>query len=484
MDDETDQSGSGDERAARRPAHGDGRPGAGVRRVRGERLSRRDFLRTTGVSLTALTAGCPGEATTDSPRPTEPPTRTQVAGTGRAGTVTPRGTPRGSGGSDPSPTETDTDVYVAPNGRADAPGTQAAPLGDLSRALDRTGPGTTVWLGGGTYRYDRTVGTRGLAGTADAPVVVAPEPGERPVFDFESASVGGLRFSECRHLVLRGFAVRNAPSRGLFVEDRSSDVVVEDVTVGSSGGDPDASGAGVFVLDSESVTLRRVRSQNNYDPSSGGSNADGIGIETSPDSVVESCVARGNSDDGFDLWQATGVTLWGCLSSDNGYDPNGDGAGDGNGFKLGGGDRSGDNVVRRCVAFDNRERGFDDNGATSPVTLHNCTAWRNPIAFRLGCDFDGPDTVCPAHHLRNNLSVEGALNLSPFVDSAANSWELGIADPEFASTDRDRPDFLHLSAGSPAIDAGVDVGLSYRGEAPDLGAYKFRPNPTPTEPGV
>lgn len=30
-----------------------------------------------------------------------------------------------------------------------------------------------------------------------------------------------------------------------------------------------------------------------------------------------------------------------------------------------------------------------------------------------------------------------------------------------------------LNAGSPAIDAGVDVGLPYFGKAPDLGAYEF-----------
>ena len=34
-------------------------------------------------------------------------------------------------------------------------------------------------------------------------------------------------------------------------------------------------------------------------------------------------------------------------------------------------------------------------------------------------------------------------------------------------------DGLRLQSGSPAIDAGVDVGLPYSGSAPDIGAYEY-----------
>jgi hypothetical protein len=47
---------------------------------------------------------------------------------------------------------------------------------------------------------------------------------------------------------------------------------------------------------------------------------------------------------------------------------------------------------------------------------------------------------------------------------------------------------FHLQSGSQAIDAGVNVGLLYRGNAPDLGALEFgapAPSPTPTpNPGL
>jgi hypothetical protein len=470
---------------------GEGAVSGGLRRP-----TRRALLRAGALALGGATAGCPspfgsgGPGTDTTPTEFSTPTRTPEDSS------TPNATPTESE-TDPSPetgTETDTPrstpspeapgvLYVAPDGDEGNVGSQTAPLASLSTALSRAVPGTTVRLRGGTYRPNRTVGAQGLAGTADEPVVVEADPDsdERPVFDFAGATVGGMRFSDCHWLEMRGFGVQNAPSRGLFVERGSSDVLVEDVSVWASGGDPDASGIGVFVLDSREVTLRRVTSQNNYDPSSGGNNADGIGVERSPGTLVDSCVARGNSDDGFDLWQTTETTLRHCWSYDNGYDPDGSEAGDGDGFKLGGGDASGANVVRRCVAFDNRVRGFDDNGTTRPVTLYNCTAWRNPIDFRLGCRFDLTEPVCPTHRLRNNLSAGGEVQLTPFVDSVANSWDLDVETPGFASIDRDDDAFLHLTADSPAVDAGVDVGLSYRGGAPDLGAFEFEPPQTPTE---
>jgi len=449
-------------------------------------LSRRALLRGSVLALVGAVAGCPeapasGEPGSDTLPDSETPTRTTDGSPG----ATPIPEPTPSTPSTPGPGETRTEtgtatpgtpaeLYVAPDGGARASGTRADPLASLSTALDRAGPGTTVLLRNGTFRPTRTVGARGLAGTPAEPVVVDAVPGANPVFDFGAASVGGLRFSDCRHLVLRGFGVRDAPSRGLFVEGGSSDVLVEDVTVRGTGGDSNAGGSGVFVLGSTDVTLRRVDSQNNFDPTSDGGNADGIDVERSPGTLLEGCVARGNSDDGIDLWQTTGVTVRDCWAYDNGYDPDGESAGDGDGFKLGGGSDSGDNRIERCVAFDNLARGFDDNGATRPVTVYNCTSWRNPVAFRLGCTIpDGADS-CPAHRLRNNLHDDGEVSIARPADSAFNAWDCDFERPGFASTDRSDADFLHLAPDSPAVDAGVDVGLPYRGSAPDLGAIEYR----------
>lgn len=50
-------------------------------------------------------------------------------------------------------------------------------------------------------------------------------------------------------------------------------------------------------------------------------------------------------------------------------------------------------------------------------------------------------------------------------------------DPKF-EPDFTRRDAYELSPSSPAIDAGVDVGLPYNGDAPDLGALEYDPGTT------
>jgi len=330
-----------------------------------------------------------------------------------------------------------------------------------------------IVLRGGTYRPDRPVDVRGAGGSSSAPVTLTSASGERPIFDFERLQVGGFRFRDCHWLDIRGLEIRRAPSRGMFVEAGSSHVTIENVTIRGSGGDPDASGTGLFVFESDTITVRNVVSSGNYDPSSGGGNSDGIDIEDTPESLVENCVVAGNADDGIDLWETTDVTVRNCVAYDNGWKPDGSRGGNGDGFKLGGGGDSGNNQIERCVAYNNRTRGFDDNSATRTLTLYNCTAWNNPVNFRLGCEFGSMPPRCRAHRLRNNLSYGGLVVLSPLVDSRRNSWDLDIDNPRFASLDPQDGTFLHLRADSPAVDAGVDVGLPYSGSGPDLGAFEF-----------
>ena len=74
---------------------------------------------------------------------------------------------------------------------------------------------------------------------------------------------------------------------------------------------------------------------------------------------------------------------------------------------------------------------------------------------------------------RNNISYKGSVSLDSQTDDENNSWNLGIDNPMFISEDPGSPDFLHLSPDSPAVDAGVDVGLQFNGSAPDLGAFEF-----------
>ncbi|NIR50941.1 T9SS type A sorting domain-containing protein [candidate division KSB1 bacterium] len=86
-------------------------------------------------------------------------------------------------------------------------------------------------------------------------------------------------------------------------------------------------------------------------------------------------------------------------------------------------------------------------------------------------------------HVRNtssgaNLVLQNNLyNSSPFLEGITDPNAI-VGDPQFV--DPRKYDF-HLQASSPAIDAGIDVGLPFQGSAPDLGAYEFDESPTGVE---
>ena len=72
-------------------------------------------------------------------------------------------------------------LYVSPDGIDSSPGTEESPLGTLKAAFGRATPGTTVFVGGGTY-YEGGLTFR-ANGTPDAPIVVRALPDERVILD-------------------------------------------------------------------------------------------------------------------------------------------------------------------------------------------------------------------------------------------------------------------------------------------------------------
>ncbi|QSG11333.1 hypothetical protein HSBGL_0903 [Halapricum desulfuricans] len=355
------------------------------------------------------------------------------------------------------------DYYLAPDGDDTNPGTESEPFGTLQTLLSTLAAGDLGYVRGGTYYPTGFADGSGQQGTDTAHIRLEGYPGEDVVFDFGNDTYGGLRLWDCAYWELRNFTVRNAPSYGIYLFGDTQNTLVENVTVDGSGGDPNTSGGGITAYKAPDTTIRNCVSKNNYDAPSGGSHADGIAVDSSPGCVIEDSVSHGNSDDGFDLWEAEDQTIRDCLAYDNGFDPDGNEAGDGNGFKLGGGSTSGGHRIERCVSYRNAARGFHYNEADIPVEVFNCTAWDNSTNFWF---------AEVEHVLRNNLSHEGTVSTGSVVNDQYNSWNLGISEPSFESTDPTSTDFLRLSPDSPAIDAGTDVGLSFEGDAPDLGAYE------------
>jgi parallel beta-helix repeat protein len=184
-----------------------------------------------------------------------------------------------------------------------------------------------------------------------------------------------------------------------------------------------------------------------------------VGNNTIRNNLVYNC-----SDDGVDAWAQRGNLIEYNVAHHCGH-----GSGDGNGFKLGGNGIGGGNTVRFNVSYQNAMRGFVTNACAEPNVLYNNVAWGHDAH----AGFTNSDGL--PHVFRNNInSGAGGVAMTGSVTSN-NSWNLGISDCRFASTDPTSSNFLHLSSTSPCIDAGTPVsGVSYLGSAPDLGAFELR----------
>jgi hypothetical protein len=142
-------------------------------------------------------------------------------------------------------------------------------------------------------------------------------------------------------------------------------------------------------------------------------------------------------------------------------------------------------ILKNCLSFSNRVKGFDQNNNKGSMTLYNCTAFSN-----IGTNYSIPSALASGKTATVTNCVyhgTGGKNLGSFVVQTTNSWNppFVVTNEDFASIDPNAaygarnadgslPDiaFMRLANGSDLIDGGTDVGLPYNGSAPDLGAFE------------
>ncbi len=174
--------------------------------------------------------------------------------------------------------------------------------------------------------------------------------------------------------------------------------------------------------------------------------------------------------------------------------------GNGGGFKLGGWllnparfpGHIPVHVITHSLAFNNRVPGFNSNYQPGMLRFYHNTAFNHPVRFDLKA---APRRTRPVTHvLRNNVALGDAPPMSGHErfppDDRFNSWNLENATvtaddfvsivPEGADGPR-QPDgslpdiaFMRPKPGSPLVDAGINVGLPFKGPAPDLGAFEAK----------
>jgi len=335
-----------------------------------------------------------------------------------------------------------TTLVVATTGNDSNPGTVAQPLLTIQRAVDLAQPGDVITIRGGRYAPSANIQIT-KSGTSAQPITMTSYGSERVVIDGEQmpytpAPVGG--------------SIPRADRGAIHLEASYWRFVNLEIVNGAYA---------IFGLDSNNNVFDRLVVHDNYesglhlqgsvsnnqilnldsylnrDPRKNGESADGLAIKegSGTGNVVRGARLWHNVDDGFDAWEfLSPITIENSVAWGNGVNrwnfP--DFAGDGNGFKLGGGDEDlpANHVVRNSVAFDNAAGGFIDNANPGSLFLERNTAWRNG-----GTGFDTEDSTST---LTKNLSASNgtAVKLGSST-SSGNSWNLGGTwnDASLVSTD-------------------------------------------------
>lgn len=389
-------------------------------------------------------------------------------------------------------------IYVSPTGN-DTTGTGSVlnPYRTVQKALSYAYADSTIYLRDGIYNISSTLKLN-RSGSQGKYIKLWAYPGEHPILDFSgesySSSSRGVSIS-VNYCYLKGLIIRNAGDNGVYISGGYN--IIENCQIYNNkdtGLQISSGGNNNYIYNCDAY--------GNNDPATGGQNADGIDVKLDAGigNVIRGCRVFDNADDGYDCYQTSYQVIFdSCWAFHNGYNLwNIKGfTGNGNGFKLGGNYVPGPHKVTNCISFDNVIKGFDQNNNTAGITLFNCTSFRNgtynfsfPNAPASG---NGEDT------LKNNISYKGGWNIASgsggdaHLNSACilqtNSWATySVNDTDFISFDTSlarvqrladgtlpQTNFLRLNLNSFLVDAGVDVGILFNGNAPDQGAFESSP---------
>ena len=395
--------------------------------------------------------------------------------------------------------------FIAPSGGSDTngSGTISQPFATYSYAIGQLQQGDTLYARGGTYNLSSTINIGSSKdGTASLPYKLMAYNNEQPILNFagEASGARGIQL-DGDYWTIKGLTVQNAKDNGIQI--RGSYNVIDQVRL-TGNQDSGLQISGSSTLHPANNLILNTDSWANYDPLNHGENADGFAAkfrDIGQGNVFRGVRAWGNSDDGFDFWEARyGVTVENSWSFKNGFNNFGDTAwaGDGNGVKLG--HDSGTHVIKNVLVWGNRLNGVDVNGNATGIELpddpiaHGVTV-ENVTAYNNGAGGNGYNFLFDesfAHVVKNNIAFNGGsgnANIYAGVVSDHNSWNMSAVTPsDFLSLDESiaigarqadgslpATNFLHLARGSKCIDAGINVGTAYNGAAPDIGAFESPP---------
>jgi hypothetical protein len=415
--------------------------------------------------------------------------------------------------------------YVAVDGNDQNSGTKERPFAGIMRAQQAVSPGDTVFIRGGKYVMNENqiarmhrmwayVHDMNKSGEPNKRIHYFAFQGERPIFDFSNVKPSDKRIfafnvtSSWMHF--KGLEVVGVQvtilthTQSECFHNEGSNNIYEQLSI------HDGQAIGFYLNKGSDNLVLNCDAWNNYDYTSEGGrggNVDGFGFhggEGDTGNVIRGCRAWFNSDDGYDLIRsAETVVIDNCWAFYNGFSKDFQSLGDGNGFKAGGWGLKKDervpdsikgHIIRFCLAVGNKASGFYSNHHPVGSVWTNNTSYMNRFNFNmLNRNAEFTESIPGfGHTLINNLSYKPKtahihqINYEKCTLSN-NSFqlELNLTDEDFESVDENqltkprKPDgslpdieLLKPTKKNPLIDAGINAGFSFKGKAPDLGAFE------------
>ena len=390
-----------------------------------------------------------------------------------------------------------TALYVSPSGSDSNPGTAALPWQTLQKAANSVNPGDTVTVRAGDYvgfdlRRD---------GTSSAPIVFQADPGVN-IVQRNATTADGINLEGADYITIDGFTVNGMPRAGI----RS--VTNQHVTIRNN--HADANGYwGIFTGFSDDLLI-----ENNV--TSHSVNQHGIYVSNSGDRpVIRGNTSWGNAGAGIhmngDISQGGDGIISSALVENNVIYDNGRLGGSGincdgvqnsriqnnliynnhaSGISLyridGGGSSTSNVVVNNTVvqASDGRWALNIQNASTSNLVLNNVLY--NNHSFRGSVDISSdslPGFVSDYNAVMDRFTTNGGntiLTLAQWQSTTGQDGHSLVATPSQLFVNVAANDY-HLSATSPAIDAGTSQSAPAKdlennprpsGSGWDIGAYE------------
>ena len=420
--------------------------------------------------------------------------------------------------------------YVAVDGNDSNEGSMEQPWKSWGKAFKTAKAGDLVYFREGVYYSETDLGGERdfNKGTPDSIIRFFNYPGEKPILDCSRRPItdnsfnGGITMLRAEYIHMKGLEVRNvfqgmdsnAEGIGMTL---SGNIVMENMVVHHVGGEAfvtaDYHGIIHFINSDAYEVCDSNRTAVYPTPGSPGQNGAGFHFKNYSETPNASesklyytgCRAWDFSDNGF-AGTSIGYVEWNQCWAFNG----GMFSGDGCGFKYASTYRENNTLplartLKYCISAMNGAYGFspNNNGDTPMVVqLFNNSAYHNGYKENIG---NGPAYGWFILKTNTNDTIQGELyanNLAYDNEKAEafvsreqtwvhqyNSFDIdgfSLNNQNFLSLDwtemkRSRksdgslPDiqFLKPAIHSPVIDVGMDVGLYYNGEAPDLGAFEY-----------